>query len=109
MARQTNPIPYCADYPGHKVNIDQNEKLVMYGVPHVAAVDGYSGLIAGLVTMPVKNPILVYDMLYRYFLANRTRSPTLADQVITLRYTDYGVSCESTTAVNGILCCMHNY
>ena len=67
-------IPYCADYPGHKVHIDQKRKAV----PHVAAVDGYSGLIAGLVTMPVKNPILVYDMLYRYLLANQTRSPTLA-------------------------------
>jgi len=37
---QTNPVPYHADYFGHKLHIDQNEKLVMYGVTHVTAVDG---------------------------------------------------------------------
>ena len=26
-----NPIPYRADYFGHKLHIDQNERLVMYG------------------------------------------------------------------------------
>ena len=31
-ARQMNPVPYRADYFGHKLHIDQNEKLVMYGV-----------------------------------------------------------------------------
>ena len=30
-----NPIPYKADYPGHKLHIDQNEKLVMYEVCHI--------------------------------------------------------------------------
>ena len=54
MAGQTNPVPYSADYPGRKMHIDQNEKLVMYGATHVAVVDGYSGVILGLVTMPVK-------------------------------------------------------
>ena len=44
-ARQTNPAPYHADYAGHKIHVDQNEKLVMYGVTHVAAVDGLSGWI----------------------------------------------------------------
>ena len=33
-ARLLNPIPYQADYFGHKLNVDQNEKLVMYGVTH---------------------------------------------------------------------------
>ena len=37
-----NPIPYRADYFGHKVHCDQNEKLIMYGVTHVCARDGYS-------------------------------------------------------------------
>ena len=37
-----NPIPYTALYAGHKVHIDQNEKLVMFGVTHVAAIDRYS-------------------------------------------------------------------
>ena len=38
-ARQMNPIPYRADYFGHKLHIDQNEKLVMFGVTHICAVD----------------------------------------------------------------------
>ena len=42
-ARQMNPIPYRADYFGHKLHIDQNEKLVMFGVTQICAVDGYSG------------------------------------------------------------------
>ena len=29
-----NPNPYHAEYFGHKLHIDQNEKLVMYGVVH---------------------------------------------------------------------------
>ena len=33
---------------GYKLYIDQNEKLVMYGVTHVCIVDGYSGEIVGL-------------------------------------------------------------
>lgn len=41
--KQTNPIPYSADYFGQKVHIDQSEKLGMFGVTHVCAVDGYSG------------------------------------------------------------------
>ena len=35
--RLTNPIPYSAKYFGHKVHIDQNEKLVLFGVTHVCA------------------------------------------------------------------------
>ena len=50
-ARQMNLIPYCADYFGHKLHIDQNEKLVMFGVTHICAVDGYSGKIVEFVTM----------------------------------------------------------
>ena len=38
--RQTNPIPYSSKYFGNKVHIDQNEKLVLFGVTHVCAVDG---------------------------------------------------------------------
>jgi len=63
--RQTNPVPYRADYPGHKLHVDQNEKLVMYGVTHVAAVDGFSGMIVGFVTMPVKNNIEIYSNLFK--------------------------------------------
>ncbi|XP_068683153.1 uncharacterized protein [Montipora foliosa] len=44
----TNPIPYAAEYFGHKLHIDQNEKLVMYGVVHVCAIDGQSVLTYGM-------------------------------------------------------------
>ena len=40
-----NPVPYSAEYFGHKVHIDHNEKLIMYGVTHVCARDGYSGKV----------------------------------------------------------------
>ena len=64
--RQFNPTPYYAEYYGHKIHIDQNEKLVRFGVTHVAASDGYSGKLLGIITMPVKNPVLIYDDLFRY-------------------------------------------
>ena len=64
-AAQVNPIPYRADYFGHKVHFDQNEKLVMYGVTHVAAIDGHSRFIVGAFTMPVKNNLVIYNEVYR--------------------------------------------
>ena len=60
--RQANPIPYRADYFGHKLNLDQNEKLFMYGVTHVAAIDLHSHFV---VASPIKNNILIYDQIYR--------------------------------------------
>ena len=50
---------------GNKVHIDQNEKLVLFGVTHVCAVDEYSGMIVGFATFPVKNNSLVYEHHYR--------------------------------------------
>jgi len=64
-ARPLNPVPYRADYFGHKLHIDQNEKLVMFGVTHICAVDGYSGKIVGFITMPVKNNVEIYMHLFR--------------------------------------------
>lgn len=64
-AHQTNPASYHADYPGHKLHVDQNEKLIMFRVTHVAAVDGFSGMIVGFITMPVKNNIEIYSNLFR--------------------------------------------
>jgi len=58
---QTNPVPYSADYAGQKLHIDQ---LIMFGVTHVCAVDGYSGMIVGFVTMPIKNNVIIYQELY---------------------------------------------
>ena len=51
-ARQINPIPYHASYFGHKFHADQNEKLVMFGVTHVCAIDGYSGKVVAFASMP---------------------------------------------------------
>lgn len=45
--------------------MDQNEKLVMYGVTHVIAVDGYSSFIVGHASMPRKNNLVIYDKVFR--------------------------------------------
>ncbi|CAL8295347.1 unnamed protein product [Boreogadus saida] len=63
-ARNLNPIPYNAEYMGHKLHVDQNEKLVMFGVTHVMAIDGFSKKVVGHSTMPIKN-IVIYEEVYR--------------------------------------------
>ena len=63
--RLTNPVSYSADYYfGEKLHIDQNEKLVMFGVTHVCGVDGYSGKIVTFTIMPNKNNVIIYEHLY---------------------------------------------
>ena len=42
--RQVNSIPCRADYFGRKIHFDQNEKLVMYRVNFVVAIDGHLDL-----------------------------------------------------------------
>ena len=66
--RLLNPAPYNATHYGEKLHLDQNEKLVMYGVTHVVAVDGYSRKIVGFITIPIKNSIAIYDLLMRPLL-----------------------------------------
>ena len=66
--RTLNPFPYFASYYGEKLHLDQNEKLAMYGVTHIIAVDGYSRKIAGFISLPVKNSIAIYDLLFRPLL-----------------------------------------
>lgn len=61
-----NPTPYYAEYFGHKFHADQNEKLAMYGVTQVAASDGYSGKLLGIISIPMKNNLTIYEDLYRY-------------------------------------------
>ncbi|KAJ8356554.1 hypothetical protein SKAU_G00193480 [Synaphobranchus kaupii] len=39
--------------------------MVMFGVTHVMAIDGYSSKIVGHSTMPVKNNLTIYDQVYR--------------------------------------------
>ena len=56
--RALNPIPYMAKYFGEKLHVDQNEKLVMFGVTHVCAVDGFSGKIVSFISMPIKNNMI---------------------------------------------------
>ena len=68
--RSLNPKCYSADYFGHKVHIDQNEKLVMFGVTHVMARDGFSGMIVASSTMPIKNNLTIYDKIYKKFTLN---------------------------------------
>lgn len=60
-----NLSPYNAEYIGHKLHMDQNEKLVMFGVTHVLAVDGFSKKIVSHSTMPVKNNLIIYEEVYR--------------------------------------------
>ena len=38
---------------------------VMFGVTHVCAVDGYSGMIVAFATMPVKNNLEIYANLFK--------------------------------------------
>ena len=64
-AKLLNPIPYRADYFGHKLHIDQNEKLAMYGVTHVAAIDGHSRFVVAAKTMAIKNNEIIYSHIYR--------------------------------------------
>ena len=40
-SRSLNPQPYRAACFGEKLHIDQNEKLVMFGVTHICAIDGW--------------------------------------------------------------------
>ena len=62
--QRLNPVPYHANYFGHKLHIDQNEKLAMYGVCHICASDGYSSKIVGFITMPIKNNLEIYEHLF---------------------------------------------
>ena len=55
-----NPFPYQAHYYGDKLHLDQNEKCVKFGVTHVLAIDGFSRTIVGFITLPKKNPILLF-------------------------------------------------
>ena len=53
-----------------KLHLDQNEKLTRFGVTHIAAIDGYSRKIVGFITIPRKNSIAIYNVLFRPLLIN---------------------------------------
>ena len=61
---KTNPLPYYAPYFGYKAHLDQNEILAMYGCTHMIMVDGCSRYILGYASMPLKNPISIYENIY---------------------------------------------
>lgn len=66
--RQLNPQPYTADHHGHKLHMDQNEKLATYGVVRVCATDGFFRYILSFACMPVKNNVIIYSDDYRWVL-----------------------------------------
>ena len=61
-----NPVPYHASYFGQKLHVDQNEKLVMFGVTHICARDGYSGMVVAFASMSVKNNVEIYKHVFSY-------------------------------------------
>ena len=63
ITRHLNPVPYFAEYFGHKLH--QNEKRVRYGVTEVIAVDGYSSFITGKSVMALENNIIIYRDVFR--------------------------------------------
>ena len=66
--RSLNPKVYNAEYFGHKIHYDQNEKLGMFGVVHVCARDGFSGKIVGHATMARKNNLVIYEEMCRLMI-----------------------------------------
>ena len=62
---RSNPSIYVARYFGHKLHLDEKEKLVHYGVTYALARDGFSGKIVGSAIMPRKNNEIIYDKVYR--------------------------------------------
>ena len=65
LIERTNPRLHTAHYFGHRLHIDQNEKLVMYGLTYVLARDGYSGKIVAGSVMNRKNNLIIYEDVYR--------------------------------------------
>ena len=66
---RTNPVPYFAPYFGFKCHLDQNEKIAQrYGCTHVILIDGCSRLVAGYASIPIKNPILIYEFIFKFAL-----------------------------------------
>ena len=61
LVNRLNPVRYSANYFGHKLHIDQNEKLVSFGVTHIVACDGYLGKTVGFLTIPMKNNMAIYE------------------------------------------------
>jgi len=75
--KANNPQPYTAEYHGHKLHMDQNEKLVNYGLVHVCAIDGFSRFIPSFACMPTKNNVLIYEHVYGWVECGNLRVQNL--------------------------------
>ena len=63
---RTNPVPFKASYFGYKGHFEQNGKLAQScSCTHVLFVDGCSRLMAGFANKSVKNPVLIYEFVFR--------------------------------------------
>lgn len=51
-------------------NSIQNEKLALFGVTHVIAIDGYTSKVVSHAAMPVKNNLVIYEAVYRYAIGS---------------------------------------
>jgi hypothetical protein len=60
---------HTAHHIGHKLHIDQNEKLIRYGSNHILVIDGFSSRKIYFTKMPRKNNLLIYTeiMWVSYF------------------------------------------
>ena len=89
-----NPSPYIALYFGHKLHLDQNEKLKMFGVTHIVARDSYSVKIVAFSIMPVKNNVVIYDSGYKllYYITTNFKPCTGIAFIVGLQFplTAYG-------------------
>lgn len=45
--------------------MSQNEKLIVFGVTQVAAIDAVSGKLVASATVPIKNNHKIYEEVYR--------------------------------------------
>ena len=60
----TNPGPYFDNNFRKKVHINQNEKLVIFEITHIVAIDRYNDNIVAAVVMPIKNWLSMYEHVY---------------------------------------------
>lgn len=59
------PVFYKTNYFTLHLRTSQNEKLIVFGVTQVAAVDAFSGKPVASATMPIKNKLKIYEGVYR--------------------------------------------
>ncbi len=94
------------------LHIDQNEKLVMFGVVHVLAVDGYSKKIVSLVTMPRKNCVVIYDhnvSVSKLFFTNLYTTDSFCNYLLIVKlsvYLAFGSNLELTMEQSGLSPCL---